>query len=173
MRRLVVPAFLLALFAAGTAEACFLKCLCGKRAVAPVERELTVGPYLAIVSVDGKAPNAMGQIEEGIDSTRDLEVVVESNIQTLDPGPDLILTDEGPHTGFGAATAVGFPKKYKRYKHEKKIKTVLAPLADAVTVWHSSYKIPETDLEPGRNYRLDAKYPGIDSDTVRFWTLAP
>jgi hypothetical protein len=172
MRRLVVSAFVLALLAAGTAEACFLKCLCGKRAEAPVDMPWARGPYLEIVSVDGKVPIA-GQIEEGINSTLDLEVVVESNVQTVDPGPELTLTDEGPHTAFGPV-AVGFPKKYKRYKHEKKIKTIISPVADAVTVWHSSYKIPETDLEYGRNYRLDAKYPGIVSaNPVRFWTRAP
>ncbi|HKB05921.1 MAG TPA: hypothetical protein VKD90_27250 [Gemmataceae bacterium] len=183
MRRLVVPTFVLALFAAGTAHACFFKCFRGKPVEAvepPAVREFERAPYLVIVSVNGQAPDPVtGWIPNGIDSTQDLEVVVESNVQIPDPGPDLILTDEGPHTiTISKAKVVPKSRTYKRYKHQKKPHPVAAGAegvgADAV-LWQSFFKVPGGtggDLSPNRNYRLDAKYPGVVSaDPVRFWTL--
>jgi hypothetical protein len=179
MRRLSLPAFLLAVLATGTADACFLKCFCGKRSAE--DEGFRPAPYLKITSVDNQAPDpTSGKIASDVPWNSPLAVEVESNIQTTDPGPTLELYEDGPWNappGPSAALAPKLVGKYKRYKHEPKYGGA-APV-DLRTwsgVWLSFFTIPGSDVEgkdlrPGYNYHLVAKATGIpDSYPVYFRT---
>jgi hypothetical protein len=103
------------------------------------------------------------KIPNPVDSTKDLQVTVEANFYSPDPGPLVFINEERK-------------KGHKRYKQQQKMapkESGIKPLvtvADGTspypgTIWENLYNIKPEDhkLESGKNYIVTAEYPGATS----------
>jgi hypothetical protein len=177
MRLSCLPAAVLALAWAGTADACcFFKCCKRADAQRAVVRETTKAT-LTIVSVCGQTPNSSGEITTGVSHSSDCEIVVECDLETcLGPPPELTLTDLGPRTS--AVKTKEVKKKYQHKKKELKLKWIIPTAAatgispDPIAVWVCvfTYTIPDADLDPNHNYSVFASVGTLQSSSVTFHT---
>jgi hypothetical protein len=179
MRLSCLPAALLALAWAGTADACcFFKCCKRDEAQSrtAVVRELTRAK-LTILSVCGQTPNSSGEIVTGVSHSGDCEVVVECDLETCQgPPPELTLNDLGPRTSAVPTKAV--TKTYKHKKVELKLKWINTTAAatgissEPIAVWVCvfTYTIPDADLDPNHNYSVFASVGILKSSSVKFHT---
>jgi hypothetical protein len=103
------------------------------------------------------------RIPNPVDSTANLQVTVEANFYSPDPGPLVFINPDRK-------------KGHKRYKQQQKMapkESGIKPfvtVADGTspypgTIWENLYNIKPADhmLEPGKNYIVTAEYPGATS----------
>lgn len=191
MSRIGPIAFLILLTSAAAASACcFFKC-CSKYgpagAVSPGEDPSKLSPHtlaaatLRITSVDAEAPNTSNNITHDIDSTRSVQVIVESNFDPSASNPELTVTDQGPRSlgPTPAPTVTARPtKKYRPTRIQEKpspkgstpAPTTPAPGPPPSRIWQTFYTIPASDLLPGHNYSVYATAGSVTSSTVTFHT---
>ncbi|HJZ92792.1 MAG TPA: hypothetical protein VKE40_18100 [Gemmataceae bacterium] len=180
MRTCYLPVLAIALAGPAAADACFLKCFC-KSAPAPeaVRRIDTALPvlWMQITSVAGQSCVGLSSVPGDVDSSRDVDVIVDANFDPTGFDPTLVLTDFGLATP-SPVTAAAAPRQ-REYKHPRiRKKTVAAaatgvptPTPDPTALWEMTFTIPRGDLLPGHNYTVSCKTSnGVQSNTVSFHT---
>jgi hypothetical protein len=132
---------------------------------------------LQITQVDTQAPDSTNNIPNAIDSTRDLQVIVESNFDPSLGNPELTCTDNGPRTDM--SKQIRKTKKYRPFKILQKPQPVerssalpgsAPPPPPIGRVFQMFYLIPSSDLLPAHNYTLVATVSTLTSPSVTFHT---